>query len=443
MKTSSGIAPARAAAFEILRKIVREQGNSDSLLHARQVDELSPLDRNLCTALVFGALRWQRVLDSECRRFLSLPDAVLSDDALLALRVGAFQLLFMDRIPAHAAIFDSVEWAKRSEASHQSGLVNAVLRKVAQLPKGRASNALLAYPEWMVERWRKIYGEHACKLICEYGQQEPDATVRLLADNAENQLRDAGLSLKPGAFLTQARITDTAMLSAHVGAQLQDEGSQLIAELLGNGNRILDCCAAPGGKTAIVAAKNPGAELLACDINGKRLAAMQRRLQEILPQQKIEYCVVDAARLARVGPFDRILCDVPCTGTGTLARNPEIRHRLQPSEIARQAERQRSILTSALRLLGPGGRLLYSTCSLEPEENQAVVEACLNLSEPFAVSLRKLDLRAEFDQLTQRGIAGGEAVEKLRATAFSDGYLRTLPGIHPCDGFFAALIERV
>ncbi len=142
--------------------------------------------------------------------------------------------------------------------------------------------------------------------------------------------------------------------------------------------------------------------------------------------------------LGDVGAFDRILCDVPCTGTGTLARNPEIRHRLQPREFVRQAERQRGILAAALRLLASGGRLLYATCSLEPEENEAVVEACVGSLPGF----RRMDLRVEFDRLEQQGIVRGEAVVELRASGFRDGYLRTLPGVHPCDGFFAALIER-
>ena len=435
---SAGIAPARQAAFEILRKVGREQANSDSLLHSPAVDRLSPPDRNLCTTLVLGVLRRQRVLDAECRRFLARPDLVLPEDAMLALRMGVYQLLFLDRIPAHAAIFESVEWTKHSEASRQAGLVNAVLRKVAALPKRRSFAAELAYPEWLVARWRKLYGEQACRLICEHGLQEPRAALRLLRPDAETPLLDAGLTLEPGSFLTKSRYAATFSIPASASAQFQDEGSQLVAELLGKGSRILDCCAAPGGKTAVMAANNPHAELLACDIHPKRLATMQRRLSELLPQNRIECRVADAAKLSGIGPFDRVLCDVPCAGTGTLARNPEIRHRLQPQELGRQAERQRAILTAALRLLAPGGRLLYSTCSLEPEENEAVVEACLASSAGF----RKADLRVEFDRLAQQGIVGGDAVAELRATGFREGYLRTLPGLHPCDGFFAAMIER-
>lgn len=461
------VAPARCAAFDILRKVGRDRGNSDTLLHSIQVNLLSQQDRNLCTTLVLGTLRWQLVLDSECRRFLARPDLTLPEDALLALRVGAYQLLFLDRIPAHAAIFESVEWCKHSEGARQAGLVNAVLRKVAALPKTRGFAAERAYPEWMVARWQRFYGEDACRRICEQGQMESDTAVRLLGGDAEDKLRSQGIVLRPGAFLTNARriaIADektatvrsaeidgsieleaenrSASFEHQAQAQLQDEGSQLVAELLGRGMRILDTCAAPGGKTAVLLQNNPDAKLLACDLHPTRLATMQRRLSATMDLDHVEMRVADAAKLSGVGPFDRILCDVPCTGTGTMARNPEIRHRLQLEELVRQAARQREILSAGLQLLAPGGRLLYSTCSLEPEENAAVVEACLNSAENSTGRWKQLNLREEFDRLGQAGIVRGEAVEELRASGFRDGYLRTLPGLHPCDGFFAALIER-
>jgi 16S rRNA (cytosine967-C5)-methyltransferase len=440
--TTASIAPARRAAFDILRKVGRGRGNSDTLLHSLQVDQLSPQDRNLCTALVLGTLRWQLVLDAECRRFLARPDLTLPDDALLALRVGAYQLLFLDRIPSHAALFESVEWCKHSEGARQSGLVNAVLRKVAALPKTRAFDAELAYPQWMVARWKKFYGADACRKICEQGQSEAETALRLLDEHAGESLQSQGCVLQPGAFLSKARriAEGEAKLPLEMAlrAQLQDEGSQLVAELLGHGMRILDACAAPGGKTAVLLQNNPDAEMLACDLHPTRLATMQKRLGAMMNLDHVELRVADAAKLTGVAPFDRILCDVPCTGTGTLARNPEIRHRLQPDELARQAARQREILSAGLRLLAPEGRLLYSTCSLEPEENAAVVEACLASSGEW----RRIDLRQEFDRLEQEGIVRGDSVELLRATGFRDGYLRTLPGLHPCDGFFAALIER-
>ena len=202
--TAALIAPARRAAFDILRKVGRGRGNSDTLLHSLQVNQLSAQDRNLCTTLVLGTLRWQLVLDAVCRKFLARSDLALPEDALLSLRVGAYQLLFLDRIPSHAALFESVEWCKHSEGARQSGLVNAVLRKVAALPKTRAFDAERAYPQWMVARWRKFYGAEACRWICEQGQMEPETALRLLNGAAEETLRSQGTVLQPGAFLAKA-----------------------------------------------------------------------------------------------------------------------------------------------------------------------------------------------------------------------------------------------
>ena len=432
------ISPARRAAFRILRDIAGKQGNSDTLLHSRSVDALSAPDRNLCTNMVMGTLRWQRVLDSQCRHLFSRPNQPLADDAMLALRVGAYQLLLLDRIPAHAAIFESVEWIKQSDAARQAGLVNAVLRKVAALPKPFRADAKLAYPEWMVARWEKIYGRDACRNICEAGQKEPQTAFRILAKDVEAA---DSKSLQPGAFLSNARVAQTAIAEIPAGTQIQDEGSQLVAELLGCGSQILDCCAAPGGKTAIIASNNPNAQILACDIQPARLETMRRRMKTILPEARIDYRAIDAAKLGNIGPFDRILCDVPCSGTGTLSRNPEIRHRIQLEDLSRHAARQEKILKAALRLLAPGGRLLYATCSLEPEENERVVAGVLN-SAGDSDRLRQVGLQEEFDRLREQEIVQGKEVAHLRRTAFRDGFLRTIPGIHCCDGFFAAMIER-
>jgi 16S rRNA (cytosine967-C5)-methyltransferase len=437
----AGISPARRVALEILGKINRNQGNSDALLHSRAAMALSSADRNLCTTLVMGALRWQNVLDAQFRPFLARPNQALPDEALLALRLGAYQLLFLDRIPVHAAIFESVEWLKHSSAARQAGMVNAVLRKVAALPKPLHAAPELAYPEWLVTRWQQFYGAEMTRRICEAGQQEPQTAVRLLTSQAEAGLLASNPDLQPGALLRAARRGKIAEDALPTGAQFQDEGSQLVAEFLRNGKQIFDACAAPGGKTAILAANNPGARIVACDVQASRLEAMRRRLDRSLPQARIEYRVADAAALNDFGTFDRILCDVPCSGTGTLGRNPEIRHRLKPEDLQRQSARQQAILTASLHRLAPGGQLLYSTCSLEPEENEQVVDSVFEQMQP-SLRLRKIDLREKFDQLQQQGIAQGEQVSHLQATGFCNGHLRTLLGVHPGDGFFAAMIER-
>jgi 16S rRNA (cytosine967-C5)-methyltransferase len=195
----------------------------------------------------------------------------------------------------------------------------------------------------------------------------------------------------------------------------------------GRPGRIWDCCAAPGGKTLVLAARLPEAELLATDVSPRRLAQMQARLRRFPYAAKIRTQVADANQLPdSAGQFDLILCDVPCSGTGTLGRNPEIRTRLRPEEFPRQAERQRAILDRALRRLAPGGRLVYSTCSLEPEENEQVVA---NLASRF------------------KRVSVAEILEKIpgpepdHGAIVRDGALRTLPGVDPCDGFYAVVLE--
>jgi 16S rRNA (cytosine967-C5)-methyltransferase len=441
------LAPARRAAFLVLQKVLAGKGNSDVLLHGALTRALSQQDRNLCTALVMGTLRWQRILDAQVRAHLERPTQQVPAPVEVALWMGAFQLLCMDRVPAHAVLFESVEWVKRSAHPRAAGMVNAVLRKLVSSPVSGMGRPEGAYPDWMVQRWRRNYGTASAEKICANGLQGPKTTVRLLAPGAEEELLAEGVQLAPGEFLAQARkvvqgdVSATRALRAG-RVQIQDEGSQLVAELLGEGKRILDCCAAPGGKTAILLSRSPQAEVVACDAGPARLRALQRRLSRPEWHGRVTFLTADAARLPEIGLFDRVLCDVPCSGTGTLARNPEIRHRLRPEEIARQAARQREILASALRRLAPGGRLLYATCSLEPEENEDVVQACMESAPGQAMRYKRLEVQREMDALIQNGTMAGAAAQPLRDTACRSGALRTLPGVHPCDGFFAALIER-
>ena len=348
------ITPARLAAFEILKLVGEGKGHSDELLHSARVDALSPEDRNLTTALVMGVLRWQIALDARVRGLLQRPEQRLAETVAIALRMGAFQLLHMDRIPAHAALSESVELCRAAGEPHAAGMVNAVLRKVAaaQRPGVRVYESTAAFaerlghPRWMVERWVAEYGREAAMKICEADQKEAAA----------------------GAMFAEA------------GGDLpqMDDGSRLVAELaaaaMPGAKRVWDCCAAPGGKTLILARRLVTAEVVASDVSVKRLAQTEARLRAAMRMRSASDLRQRMRRCEEIGgSFDLILCDVPCSGTGTLAGNPEIRHRLKVEELARQAERQRAILQGALTRLAPGGRLVYSTCSLEPEECERVV----------------------------------------------------------------------
>jgi 16S rRNA (cytosine967-C5)-methyltransferase len=236
------IAPARKAAFELLLELKRKpELHSDILLYSKRVEALSPLDRNLATTLVMGVLRWQLVLQLRIREALTKSKGHLADAVQVSLELGTLQLLLLDRIPAHAAIFESVELVRQSGNPYAVGLANAVLRKLTQAPKLQEADASAAHPSWMVERWVAAYGSEAAAAICRYDQLPPPTTIRLTSPEAE-----PGLQLEPGSFVARAWRAAAGEVAGARAARVQDEGSQLIAELAGRGSNILDCCAAPG-----------------------------------------------------------------------------------------------------------------------------------------------------------------------------------------------------
>jgi 16S rRNA (cytosine967-C5)-methyltransferase len=338
--------------------------------------------------------------------------------------------------------------AKQTGHRFASGMVNAVLRKLMatrfDFSEENAAELALAqaHPAWMVERWAGFYGLEAACAICRYGQTQPMLAVRIESPAVEAELAEAGIHLEAGALLTAARtvvssdVTATpAFLEGRV--RLQDEGSQLVAEIAGQGSSILDCCAAPGGKTLILAERNPRSRIVACESSAPRLEHLRKRLAGF--GDRIECRLADATALTEESAFDLALADVPYSGTGTLGRNPEIRHRLHLEELPRQAERQQAILQAALRAVRPGGRVVYSTCSLEPEENEQVVAAVLKET-PNA---RLISLAPRIEALSGEGILTPSGAESLHRCLTPEGTLRLLPGAFHTDGFFIAEIERI
>jgi 16S rRNA (cytosine967-C5)-methyltransferase len=448
------ISLARKAAFDVLLAVERGHAHSDDLLRGKAVGELSSADRNLATALVLGVIRWQIRLDHQLQSLLKRPNGKLDAEIRIALRLGAFQILHMDRIPPRAAIDESVELAKQAGHRFASGMVNAVLRKLDAAPReafAEESAAQLAlaeaHPDWLVERWARFYGMDATRAICRHGQMQPTPMFRLVSSELESELVASGVVLAPGRLIAAARtvvsgeVSGTAALS-DARVRTQDEGSQLVAEIASanlnrDDGRILDACAAPGGKTMILAERNPRARIVACESSAPRLVHLRTRLAGF--GERIECRHTDASQLVEDGAFDLALADVPCSGTGTLGRNPEIRHRLCPQDLARQAERQRAILSAALRAVRPGGRVVYSTCSLEPEENEEVAAAVL----AAAPNARRISLEASIDAMAGRSILTSGAADLLRTHLTPEGALRLLPGAFDTDGFFIALIERV
>lgn len=442
------LSPARAAAFDILLRVERESSYAAELLHAHTYNRLSAQDHALTMELVMGVLRWRSRLDAEIVPASSQPLSKLDLEILIALRLALYQFRWLDRIPKRAALHESVELVKRARKRSAAPFVNAVLRKLSTAapqssPEPDSAEAIaptLAHPAWLVERWIHHYGLSTAAEICRHNQRIPPPTIRLRIPTVESELNAQGIKLKPGSLLGSARrllsgdITTTrAFRQADI--VIQDEASQLVAILVGRAQgevRILDCCAAPGGKTLAIADQNPTAEITAVEIHPHRA----RLLQNLVSGSKhnIGTVVADATNLPFTSPYQRILADVPCSGTGTLSRNPEIKWRLKPKDLSDLQARQRAILRSALAHLSAGGRLVYSTCSLEKEENEDVVEEILAQDNSFHL----LDCRSELDLLKN----AGDLIWPDPASLTRGPYLRTIPGTHPCDGFFAAMLEK-
>jgi 16S rRNA (cytosine967-C5)-methyltransferase len=448
--------PSRAAAFDILLRVERENSYASELLHSATYEKLSRPDQALATELVLGVLRWRSRLDNEIAGAASQPLKKVDLEVLTALRLAVYQFRFLDRIPQRAALNESVELVKRARKRSAAPFVNAVLRKlsasnplcpsVPPVVNSRSPEEMAmiwAHPEWLIKRWTNEYGEAAAEKICRYNQSTPITTIRLRDTTAESELSAQGISLTPGTFLSSARRLESGDITRtkaflHRQVVIQDEASQLVAALVGQvekkGAHILDCCAAPGGKTLAISDNNPSATITAVEIHPHRARLMQKLLGTNA-STRIKIVAADATDLPFSVKFDRILVDVPCSGTGTLSRNPEIKWRLHPEDLAKLHDRQLALLRAGLMHLASGGRLVYSTCSLEREENENVIEHVL----ADTASIRLLDCREELD----RRKATGDLMWPEPESLTRGPYLRTIPGVHPTDGFFAAIIEKV
>lgn len=427
----------------------RESSYASDLLHSAAYEQLSTQDHALATELVMGGLRWRSRLDDEISHASSQKLAKLDLEILIALRMAVYQFRFLDRVPARAALHESVELVKRARKRSAAPFVNAVLRKLQEIqelnPGGagdhggsepQALAAAWAHPVWMVERWAREYGAVAARKICEHDQATPTTTIRLRSAGAENDLAAEGIQLLPGALVAAAcrvQAGDVTKTRAFREGRIaiQDEASQLVAVLIGRGSRILDCCAAPGGKTLAIADQNPESKITAVELHPHRARLLQKLLKA---NRQTQVVAADARQLPMSEAYDRILTDVPCSGTGTLARNPEIKWRLVPKDLVDLHERQVAILRSALTHLEAGGRLVYSTCSLEREENEDVIAQILAEDN----SIHVLDCRAELERLK----AAAELTWPNPSSLTRGPYLRTIAKVHPCDGFFAAILEK-
>ena len=325
----NAVSSARAISFRILIKVHAGGYASDLLRH--ETAALASRDAALAETLVFGSLRYQSQLDFLIAHFSGRPQPKLDLEVRIALHMGIFQLRYLDRIPAHAAVAESVELVKSAHKRSAAPFVNAVLRKVNRAPVRWPDRATeFSIPAWMLERWDRHFGREVAAGIAQAALAEPEAFVN------------------------------------PVTGRQQDIGAQSIVPLLEiePGMTVLDLCAAPGNKTAQAIAA------------GGRVTAGDRYLRRLaeVPEQAARVVLDAAEPLPFSVLFDRILIDAPCSGTGTLARNPEIKWRLEPSDLPVFQARQRKMIERALPHLLPGGRLVYATCALEQEENEGVVK---------------------------------------------------------------------
>ena len=438
------VSPARRMAFEILRR-VEEEGAFASVLLASVTDEMRAEDRALCYELILGALRWQLWLDSLIEHYAGRSADSLDAPVRRAMRLGLYQLRFLSRIPASAAVNESVNLAYEARLRSAASLINAVLRRATREPKYDPAAHLsdpiermaveTSHPTWLIERWCAAFGPDETAAFARANNRTPPVAFRINPLRAENMEAIDRLG-RGGVRLEASRIAPSAWRVEGAGGALiraltregmiytQDEASQLVALALDPqpGERVLDVCAAPGSKTSHIAAMTGNQALVvAGDLYAHRLRVVSETAARQL-LKSIRLVVLDAEEPLPFGDgsFDRVLVDAPCTGTGTLRHNPEIRWRISASDIVDLAARQERILTGAARMLRRGGRLVYSTCSVEPEENEMVVAAFLATFSEF----KQVSAKVSAPLLTASGAA------------------RTWPHRNDTDGFFIAVFER-
>ena len=445
--------PARRAAFAVLRRLEPTTDRPipprpDALIARLEDAEGRPpsdRDRALARELVFGVLRWRRALDYALDTYSRRPVSRLDLPVRIALRLGLYQLRYLDRVPASAAVHESVSLAAAFARPGAAGLVNAVLRAYLRAdhpwPHRGGDRDLylrtgLSHPDWLVDRYVKQLGNDGAKRRLEANNRSPSVFLRVGLrgdfDNVRRQLEADGIRterfpLAPRCLkVTEGNPQDSA-LHQEGEFHIQDAGSQLIAWLLPaeGARRYFDACAAPGGKATILAERIGPRPLIAADVRTSRIELLRNTARRLSAPNLLPL-VADASRppfAAR--SFDRVLLDVPCSGLGTLSRNPDIKWTASPSRLQRLGKSALQMARAAAGLLTPGGMLLYATCSLEPEETNEPVRDLL----AETPGLRAIPLR---DRLP-------EALEPLVG---DDGALRLAPEDHGTDGYFAALLQR-
>lgn len=444
----------RALALDTLQRVEARGAYADAVLGGQiERTELSAADRALATRLVYGTLSWQGRLDWHLGQVCTTPPASLDPWLRIILRLGLFQILFLDRIPAHAAVATSVDLARPFKRGAATGLVNATLRRAASAPEAlslpdpdadpvEARAVQWSHPRWLVELWAQQLDAQALDALLEANQSPAPTILRvntlrtdrdtlLAALNASGSSRARPTRYSPAGIVLEGGFHGAGIPSG--SCTPQSEASQLVGYLCGGrpGDHILDACAAPGGKTTHLAAlmRNQGT-IDAIDVNARGIARMRERADALGigivtgHRMDVRRIAANASRY-RAGTFDRILVDAPCTGLGTLREHPELRWRVQANDLHTRARLQTEILRSVAPLCAPGGVLVYATCTINRFENEDVVTHFLAAHPEFHADDPRSDLP-----------------ESMQSLIDDSGVLRTRPDLHGLDGFFAARLRR-
>lgn len=426
------ISPARTAAFDILLRIETEKAFSSALLPFYE-NELSPSDRGLCHEITLGTLRRQIYLDRLIDRLTG--GKKLDIQVRIAVRVALYQIKYLDKIPDYSAINESVNLVQRAKKTSAKGFVNAVLRRsvrgdvdVAFSDEIDKISVETSHPRWLIERWAAAFGQAAAINIAEVNNERPVTAFRVLKKNQDSDsvVESArASSFVDGCYLLES--FDPRLLSLVESGEIyvQDEASQIAANSVKvpeNGS-FLDVCAAPGGKTGMIARRFQANSklLVAGDIHWQRILHLR---DNCIRQgaDSVQMCQYDASVDL---PFaeqslDAVLVDAPCSGTGTIRHNPELRYLLSADDIDELPRKQLAILSNASKLVKSGGSVVYSTCSLEPEENEGVCKAFLSGNADFVLIEPDVPKRILTDH----------------------GFARTWPHRDGMDGFFIAQFQR-
>jgi len=436
---------ARAVAIDVLARVEATDAYLNVVLDQRLAEAplRDPRDAGLVTELCYGATRRRLGLDRVIAGFSDRRLAALEDRVLAALRVGSYQIFF-SRVPRRAAVSETVEGLKQLGLSRASGFVNAVLRRVAALesiplpPESDLAEYLSvreSHPRWLVERWVRRYGRAGAEAMLVASNESPPVTIRTNSRLGTREalgalFAEAGLHAVPterspvGFRLPSPGPVEELLGHAEGRFQVQDEAAQLVGfyAAIPDGARVLDACAAPGGKACHQAEAH---RVLAVDLYAAKLEKIRTEAHRLRLEDRVEVLAHDATQPFpdSIGQVDAVLLDAPCTGLGTLRRHPELRWRREEPDLARLATLQRRILEQCQAVVPPGGLLVYAVCSTEPEEGQDQVELFLRSHPDFTLE--------------------SPAFAERLGWPLAQGALRTLPGSEGMDGFFAARLRRL